>query len=63
MARSGHNADDRHYPTDSGDCRCGWEAHPQAFRWFPELGTPPLATLSVGDPPLSTAGTHCALSG
>lgn len=25
----------------SADCAgCGWERHPQAFRWFPELGAP-----------------------
>lgn len=42
-ADSGHA---RRAPSESGDCQCGWEAQPQAFRWFPELGT-----VRVGLPP------------
>ncbi len=26
--------------SEFGGCDCGWEAHPQSFRWFPELGSP-----------------------
>lgn len=53
-----HGSLDRHSSTELGGCRCGWEAQPQAFRWFPELGTS-LATLPVSDPlwlPVHTAG-------
>ena len=38
---------------------CEWERQPQAFRWFPELGTPLQDALPVTD---IRVGPECATS-
>ena len=36
----------------SGECAgCEWERQPQAFRWFPELGTPMHASSRLSPDP------------
>ena len=48
----------------SGECAgCEWERQPQAFRWFPELGTPLRLSPdpAAAEPTTAGSGGHAGL--